>query len=145
MTGIRLNGDAWTVLVILVFLAVLLVIVPLARAVGRLAKAAGAAAVPAPAPKPSGGGAKPLLILVAAVGGLVLWDRHKTAAAPAKATPAPPLPSPPAPRPTVTQTVAPHISMPAHFPLTGGQIVIAVAILAVAGFVIVRTVVRNLP
>lgn len=139
MTGIHLSGDAWTVLAVLVFLAVLSVIVPLARAVGRLAKAASAAAAPAPAPKPSSVPAKPLLIVAAAIGGLVLWDRHKTAATAVKASPAPS----PLPRPTITQTVAPHVAGPVHHWLTGGDVVALYIIGAVVAIVLVSAVLRR--
>ena len=119
MTGIHLNGDAW----VLLALAVLVVFAMLARAVGHLAKAASAAAVPAPAPKPSGGRGKLLLLAGAVIGGGVLWERRKTAAAPAKAAP---VPAPtPTPQPTVTRTVTPHVThftLPVH--LTGGQYVL---------------------
>jgi hypothetical protein len=115
-----------------------LVIVLLAFAVLRLSRGHRVAPAPVAAPKKSGGGVKLLLLAAAGVGGYVLFERHQNAAAPAKAAPSPT----PTPRPTVTQTVAPHIAS-YHFPLTGGQILIAVAVIAVIGYLTVRVVVRN--
>jgi hypothetical protein len=117
-----------------------LVIILLAFAVLRLSKGS-KALPPAPAPKPSGGGGKLLLAAAAVVGGLLAWGHYKPAAAGVKAAPAP-SPSP-SPRPTLTQTVAPHVTIPAHFPLTGTQILIGVAVIAVVGYLITRVVVRN--
>ena len=118
-----------------------LVIIMLARAVGRLAKVAGAAAAPAPAPKKSGGGVKLLLLAAAGVGGWVLFERHQNAAAPAKAAPAP---SPtPTPQPTVTQTVAPHAAGPVHHLLTGGDVVALYVIAAIVAIVIIGQVLRR--
>lgn len=130
-----------------VALAALLVIVLLARAVGRLANAAAAAAAPAPAPAKPGGRWKLLLLAaVVAVGG-VLWERHANATAPAKAAPAPvPAPSP-LPVPTVTRTVAPHaaphLTLPVH--LTGGQVVLIFVIAAVVAIVLLGPVLRRSP
>jgi hypothetical protein len=45
----------------------------------------------------------------------------------------------------VTQTVAPHVTLPAHFPLTGTQILIGLAVIAVIGYLTTRVVVRNQP
>jgi hypothetical protein len=105
----------------------LLAIILLARAVGRLAKLARVAAAPVASPKFSGGYGKLLLAAAAGIGGLVLYERHQNAAAPAKAAPAPmPTPTPtPTPHPTVTQVVAPHVAPHLTFPihLTGGDIV----------------------
>ena len=117
------------------------VIILLARAVGRLAKVAGAAAAPAPAPSSSGGRGKLLLLAAAGVGGWVLFERHQNAAAPAKAAPAP-SPSP-APRPTVTQTVAPHVTAPVHLPLSGRDIVILFVIAAVVAIVLLGPLLRR--
>lgn len=126
-------------------LAALVVIFMLARAVGRLSRAAVAAAAPAPASSSSGGAQK--LVLLAAAGGGVWWllSRHKTAGATAQAAPAPtPSPSPtPTPTPTVTQTVAPHITGPVHHLLTGGDIVALYVIAAVVAIVIIGQVIRR--
>ena len=122
---------------------VLLVIILLARAVGRLAKAAGAAAAPAPAPKSSGG--SPKLLLLAGLGGAGFWywDTHlrHAAAGTAQAAPAP-SPSP-TPRPTVTQTVAPHVTAPVHLPLSGRDIVILFVIAAVVAIVLLGPLLRR--
>jgi hypothetical protein len=126
----------------------LLVIILLVRAVGRLAKAVGTAAAPAPAPKRSGGGGKLLLAAAGVIGGLLAWGHFKPAASGVKAAPAPSPAPVPAPRPTVTQTVAPHVThvtLPAHFPLTGTQILIGLAVIVIGGWLITRIVVRNLP
>jgi len=128
----------------LVIGGVLLVIILLVRAVGHLSKRAAAPAAPAPAAKKSGGGLKLLLLGAAGVGGWVLFERHQNAAAPVKAAPAPAPHPVPTPHPTVTQTVAPHVTT-FHFPLTGNQILIAIAVVAVVGFLITRVVVRNAP
>lgn len=120
---------------------VLLVIIMLARAVGHLSKRAAVAAAPPPAPKKSGGGGKLLLAAAAAAGGWVLFERHKNAAAPAKAAPAPP--SSPTPTPTVTRTLAPHVTAPVHLPLTGGQILIMLGIAAVVAIVLVGPMLRR--
>jgi hypothetical protein len=132
-----------------------LVIILLARAVGRLAKLAKAAAAPVAAPKKSSGGGMLLLAGAAGVGGLVLYERHQNAAAPAKAAPAP-APSPsPTPRPTVTQTVAPPAGGHSGSSnilgqltawmnhLTGTDWVLIVLIGAVATFVIVRPLLQR--
>ncbi len=121
-----------------------LVIVMLARALMHLAKGARAAAAPPPAPKKSGGGGKVLLIVLAAVAAVFGYAKLGHPATAVGATPAP---SPtPTPRPTVTQTVAPHVAPHItnfHFPLTGSQILIGLAVVAVIGYLMVRVVVRN--
>jgi hypothetical protein len=117
----------------------LLVIVLLASAVRRLSKAS--APAPVRAPKKSGGGGKLLLAAAAGIGGLVLWERHQNAAAPAKAAPAPS----PSPVPTVTRTVAPHaaphLTLPVH--LTGGDIVAMFVIGGIVAIVIILGVLRR--
>lgn len=122
--------------------AVLLVIIMLARAIGRLSKLARIAATPAPAPKPSGGQGRLLAGLAAAGGGLWYWDTHRAAAVPAKAAPAPA--SSPSPVPTVTRTVAPHLA-PVHFhlPVSGGDVVIIFVIAAVVAIVLLGPVLRR--
>ena len=122
----------------------LLVIVLLVRAVGRLAKAVGAAAAPAPVPKKSGGGGKLLLAGAAGAAGWLLWEGRHSTAAPVKAAPAPS----PHPTPTVTRTVAPHATP--HLPsfaflnhLTGTDWVLIVLIGAVVTFAIVRPLLRR--
>ena len=120
---------------------VLLVIILLARAVGRLAKHVHAPAAPVSAPKSAGGRGKLLLAVAAALGGWwLVWGRHENAA-PAKATPAP-SPSP-APRPTITQTVAPHVTSPAHPALSGSTIVWIFVIAAVVAIVLLGPLLRR--
>ena len=121
-----------------------LVIVLLAWAVLRLSKGRKAVPAPPPVPKPSGGGGKLLLLAGLGGAGFWYWDTHlrHAPAGTAKAAPAP-SPSPvPHPVPTVTQTVAPHIT-DFHFPLTGGQILIGLAVIAIVGYLMVRVVARN--
>jgi hypothetical protein len=128
--------------------AVLLVVILLARAVGRLSKAA---ALPPPVPE-SGGYGKFVLAAAAAIGALLLWSRHENAA-PAKtaARPSAPSPSPtPSPQPVVTQapvprvTVTPHVTSTAHhFLLTGGDIVALYIIAAVVAIVLVGQALRR--
>lgn len=125
--------------VIAVAAGAVLLIFMLASAVRRLSRHAPAPAAPPPAPKKSSGGVKLLLAGAAVVGGWFLFGRHQNAAVPVKATPAP------SPTPTVTQTVAPHVTSVQHLPLTGNQILIGLAVLAVVAIVITRLVVRNLP
>jgi hypothetical protein len=132
---------AWATMHNLELAAGALVVVLLAFAVLRLSKGHRPAPAPVAAPKKSGGGPKLLLLAAAGVGGYVLFERHQNAAAPAKAAPAP-SPSP-APHPTVTQTVAPHITMPAHLPLTGTQILIMIGIGAVVAIVLGGTILRR--
>lgn len=123
-----------------------LVIVLLAFAVLRLSKGGKAVPPPPPAPKPSGGGMKLLLLAGLGGAGFWYWDTHlrHTPAATVKAAPAPsPTPTPtPTPHPTVTQTVAPHFTS-FHFPLTGSQILIGLAVVAIVGYLMVRVVARN--
>jgi len=86
--------------------AAAVVIVMLARAVGRLSRAVRVAAAPAPAPKPAGL-AKPLAVAAVIVAGLLLVSRREHAATGVKASPAP--------VPTVTVTAPPHAAAP-HAP-----------------------------
>jgi WhiB family redox-sensing transcriptional regulator len=123
-----------------------LVIILLAFAVLRLAKAAGKASVPVPAPKKSG--ISPKFLLLAGLGGAGFWYwdthlRHAAAAGSAKAAPAP-SPSP-HPVPTVTRTVAPHaaphLTLPVH--LTGGDVVAMFVIGGIVAIVIILGVLRR--
>ena len=84
--------------------AAAVVIIMLARAVGRLAGAVRTAAAPAPSPKPSGRGPAFLAAAAAAAGGWLLWKRHGTAASGTA--------SAPQPQPTVTVTAPPHATAP---------------------------------
>ena len=120
-----------------------LVIILLAFAVLRLSKGHRPAPAPVAAPKSSGGSGKVLLIVLAAVAAIFGYAKlGHPAATGAKASPAP-SPSPvPHPVPTVTQTVAPHVT-DFHFPLTGSQILIGLAVVAIVGYLMVRVVARN--
>jgi hypothetical protein len=123
----------------LVILGVLLVIILLARAVGRLSKAASA---PAPAaPKPSGGGGRLLLLGLLGAGGWVWYEaRHKAAAAAGKAAPAPV----PSPRPTVTTTVTPHPVTHFVMPHLSGGVVIGIFVIgAVVAIVLLGPLLRR--
>ena len=121
-----------------------LVIILLASAVLRLSKGGKAVPAPPPVPKKSGGAGKLLLAILAVAFGVGAWEHYHPAATGAKATPAP-SPSPvPTPRPTVTQTIAPHVTN-YHFPLTGTQILIGLAVIVIGGWLITRVVVRNVP
>jgi hypothetical protein len=122
---------------------VLLVIILLARTVGRLSKLARVAAAPVAPPKSSGGHGK-LLLLAGAIGAGV-WayvkTRHPVAAA--KAAPAP-SPSP-TPRPAVTRTVAPHVTQAAgHLLTVSGNVVVMYAIGAVVAIVVIGWVMRRM-
>jgi hypothetical protein len=120
-----------------------LVIIMLARAVGRLASLARIAAAPVAAAKPSRGGAK--LLLLAGAAGAGIWayvkTRHPAAATAVRAAPAPS----PSPLPTVTRTVAPHVTPHFAFPvhLTGGEFVIIILIAAVVVIVLLGPAVRR--
>ena len=121
---------------------VLLVIILLARAVGRLAKHVH---VPAPAPAPKSSGGRGKLLLLAGAAGAGVWAYVKTRH-PAAATAAAPQPAPspsPSPTPTVTQTVAPHVTTAVHHLLTGGDIVALYVIAAVVAIVLVGSVLRR--
>ncbi len=129
-------------------LAAVVVILRLARALGRMsALLAKMAATPAAASaKSSGGGAKRLVILVIlGLGGLLVWNtaRHGGAAVAAGKPPAP-LPTP-TPQPTVTRTVAPHAAPHFTFPvhLTGGDVVLIILIGAVVAIVLLGPLLRR--
>ena len=132
------------IIAVIVGAVVLLVILRLTRIMLHLARAATKAAAPVTAPasaaRSSGGRVKLLALAAAAIGGFVLFERAKNTATAVKATPAP-SPSP-TPRPTITQTVAPHVTA-FHFPLTGGQILIALGIAALLAIVLLGPVLRR--
>ena len=144
--GWKLPAGVTPVAAVILALAALVVIILLARAVGRLARVASAAAAPAPAPNSGGGGKKLLLLAAVAVGGWVLWDRHEATAATAKAAPGPapaPAPTPTSPPQVITRTNTVLKDIPVHnWPVSGPEIVLIVAVLAVAAFMIVRAVGR---
>jgi hypothetical protein len=146
--GVVKNAPAWLsaatadkAMAYLVIGAVLLVIILLARANGRLARLARVAAAPVSAPKPSGGGGKLLLAGLAGAGGWLWYESKHKAAIAAKGAPAPP--ASPSPRPTVTQTVTPHVTGPVHQLLTGGDIVTIYVIAGIVAIVIVGAVLRR--
>ena len=148
MHGWKLPVGVTPVAAAILALGALLAIILLARAVGRLAKAA---SLPAPAPE-SGGHGKFVLAAAAAVGALLLWSHHESAA-PAKtaARPSAPSPSPsPSPRPVVTQAPAPRVTVTSHaistahhFLLTGGDIVALSVSAAIVAIVLVAPVLRR--
>ena len=145
----KLPAGVTPVAAAVVALAALLAIILLARAVGRLAKAA---AMPAPVPE-SGGHGKLVLGAAAAAGALLLWSRHETAGPAAFAgagtrtstpSPAPSLSPSPSPSPSVTQSAVPHVTSAAHhFLLTGSDIVALYVIAAIVAIVLVGQALRR--
>jgi hypothetical protein len=121
--------------------AAAVVIIMLARAVGRLAGAVRTAAAPAPSLKPSGRGPAFLAAAAAAIGGLLLWKRHGTAAAGTAAAPQP--------RPTVTVTAPPHPALPPFawphlaLHLTGTQWTVIVVVALVLTYAAIRPLLKR--
>jgi hypothetical protein len=129
-------GELELALVVVVVLAVLATSRH-ARTIAKLA--AKAAAAPAPAPKSSGGKGK-FLLLAGVIGGGI-WAYVKTRH-PVAAVNAAPAPSPsPSPTPGSASGTPPITAY--HFPLTGGQILVMLAIAAVVAIVLLGPVLRR--
>ena len=133
-------------------LAVVVVILRLTKALGRVAALLAKATAPAAAPAKSGGVAANRFALLAVLAGgvlLTLRAAHHGGTAIAGGRPAVPSPSP-SPQPTVTRTVAPHASPHFTLPhltfldhLTGTDWVLIVLIGAVVTFALVRPLLRR--